>query len=244
VRVFGNVLYSISHMAIQMGGGRDNSMENNVIARCGKGLGADGRGMGWMLERGGSRALWQDLQRIPYRSAVWSNAYPLCAAIPADWNAIPLGGWLRPQNNVFSRNIGFSNETWTSQSDAALTHFREITNNLADVDPCFENEAALNLALRPDSPARTIPGFQPIPFAIIGREGSKTLDIRVEGSGAVTRAPAQPDYFPMQFVTLTAVPAAGWRFAGWRQDVAGAEPVALLCLTSNLACTARFEKAE
>lgn len=242
VRVFGNVLYRISHMAIQMGGGRDNIMENNVIARCGVGLGADGRGMGWMLARGGSRPLWQDLQRLPYRGAVWSNAYPLCAAIPSDWNAVLKNGWLRPQNNVFSRNIGFANGTWTNQSDAAFADFREMADNPAGVDPRFENEAALNLALRPDSPAHAIPGFRPIPFAAIGREGNKTLDIRVEGRGAVSRAPEQPDYFPMQFVTLTAVPAAGWRFAGWRNAASGTEPAATLCLTSNLACTARFER--
>jgi hypothetical protein len=168
VRVFGNVLYRISHMGIQMGGGRDNVMENNVIARCGTGIGADGRGTGWMFERGGSRALWEDLQRQPYRSAAWSAAYPLCAAIPTNWNEIVRDHWLRPQNNVFSRNLGFSNRSWTSQSDRAYADFREVRDNVTDADPHFVDEAAGNLALRPDSPAFGIPGFRPIPFAEIG----------------------------------------------------------------------------
>jgi hypothetical protein len=243
VRVFGNVLYRVSHMGIQMGGGRDNVMENNLIARCGVGLGADGRGTGWMLERGGSLALWQDLQRLPYRGAAWSNAYPLCAAIPADWDTVLKGRWLRPGNNVFSRNIGFANDAWTNQSDGAFADFREMADNPVVADPRFGNEAALDLSLRPDSPARAVPGFEPIPFAAIGREGNKALRVSVRGRGSVTRAPDQHDYNPMQFVTLTAVPAGGWRLAGWRKAASGAGCVVTLCMTNSLEVVAVFEKA-
>jgi hypothetical protein len=38
----------------------------------------------------------------------------------------------------------------------------------ANRDPLFVDEAALNMNLRPDSPALAIPGFKPIPFNRIG----------------------------------------------------------------------------
>jgi hypothetical protein len=46
--------------------------------------------------------------------------------------------------------------------------YREITNNLPDSDPLFVDEGTLDLTLREDSPAYSIPGFNPIPFKQIG----------------------------------------------------------------------------
>ena len=48
--------------------------------------------------------------------------------------------------------------------------YAEMANNLADQDPLFVDEANLDLTLRPESPAFTIPGFQAIPFDQIGIE--------------------------------------------------------------------------
>ncbi len=46
--------------------------------------------------------------------------------------------------------------------------YKEKPNNIKNSNPLFVDEANLNLALRPDSPAFAIPGFQPIPFGQIG----------------------------------------------------------------------------
>jgi hypothetical protein len=242
VQVFGNVLYRISDYGIQMGGGRDNLMENNVIVKCGTGLAADGRGAGWMLDNGGSYNLWSDLQNYPYQGALWSNAYPLCAAIPNNWTAITNGTWLRPEGDVFSRNIGFSNATWTGQSDNAYFYFKEITNNIVNADPLFVDEANLNLALRTNSPAYTIPGFQPISFAKIGLESNLMLTVHVRGGGSVVPAPAQPDYYPMQFAYLAAAPSNNyWYFDSWTGGVTGTASGISVWVTNDLDVTAVFK---
>lgn len=168
VEVFGNLLCRIGDAGVIVGGGRDNRIENNIMVACGTGLGADARGTGWMLKQGGSRKLWEDLQRYPYRGAVWSKAYPECAAIPASWEAVTNGLWLRPRGNVFARNVGFRNGRWISSSDSALEDFAEVADNLEDADPLFTDPGRLDLTLRTDSPARALPGFVPIPGERIG----------------------------------------------------------------------------
>ena len=168
IRVEGNVLYRILDNAIQAGGGRDNVIVNNLMVKCGTGLAADARGIGWMMADSGSSNLWKDLQSLPYRGPVWSNAYPACAAIPADWATFSNAVWMVPRGSVFARNVGFHNRQWTTEVDHAFSYYAQITNNLPDVNPRFVDEAHLDLTLKSNSPALTLPGFVPIPFRQIG----------------------------------------------------------------------------
>ena len=176
IRVEGNVFYKVSGMAIQHGGGRDNILVNNVIARCGLGLGADKRAVDLLPKGkpnntpGDSWNLLEKLQKVGYQDEPWASRYPECAAIPNDWNAIinPGAQWLYPEGCVFSRNVGFDNSSWVNAGQGVLEVYKEYANNLEDVDPLFVDEAQLNLDLQPSSPAFDIPGFEPIPFHDIG----------------------------------------------------------------------------
>lgn len=241
IRIFGNVLYEISDNAIMMGGGRDNIMENNVVARCGTGIAADARGKGWMFDNGGSSNLWSSLQSLPYQNTLWTNAYPLCAAIPSDWPTVKNGLWLYPEDCLFSRNIGFTNSTWMHTGDNAFVHFKEITNNIADNDPLFVDEGSLDLTLKTNSPAFSIPGFQPIPFDKIGLESNKILSVTTQGGGSVQTTPLQSDYYPMQFVCLTAVTPSLWKFDSWSGAVVGTSDTINVWMTNDLAVTAVFQ---
>ncbi|MBI5537217.1 MAG: right-handed parallel beta-helix repeat-containing protein [Deltaproteobacteria bacterium] len=177
--VFGNVLYKITGQAILNGGGRDNILENNILARNGNGLYGDSRGLQYIDNTPGSS--WNLLERltydgIQYQQAPWSTAYPKLAAIPNDWAQVsdPNQQWRYPQGCVFSRNAGFANTNFTVESDYGGTgtfdKYESMVDNLADQDPMFVDEAALNLNLKPGSPVLAIPGFQPIPFDQIGIE--------------------------------------------------------------------------
>jgi len=176
IRVEGNVLYRISGHAIQHGGGRDDLMVNNVIARCGDGLSADKRGIDWLANGspnntpGDSWNLLEKLQQVGYQDEPWASRYPECAAIPNDWNAIidPGAQWLYPEGSVFSRNVGYENNDWIRASAETLAVYAEQIDNLEDVDPKFVDEANLDLSLQPDSPAYDLPGFEEIPFGEIG----------------------------------------------------------------------------
>jgi hypothetical protein len=176
IEVSGNVLYRIQDLAIQHGGGRDDIMVNNVIAKCGKGLGADKRGYDWFVAGNGpshtpgdSWNLLEKLQLVGYQKEPWASRYPECAAIPNDYAAIeaPTAKWLYPEGCVFSRNIGWQNGAWISGTDATA-YYKELKDNVADQDPLFVDEAKLDLTLKPGSPALGIPGFAPIPFGEIG----------------------------------------------------------------------------
>lgn len=70
-----------------------------------------------------------------------------------------------------------------------------------------------------------------------------TLTVNVAGEGTVTVTPDLPAYLPNQVVTLTAVPAAGWSFAGWSGDASGTANPLSLTLTANKTVTATFVQA-
>ena len=174
IRVEGNVIYRVSGHAIQHGGGRDNVMVNNVLARCGDALSADSRGAEWPGSPnnipGDSWNLLEKLQKVGYQNEPWASRYPACAAIPNDWDAIIAPGalWRHPEGCVFSRNVGFANTSWIRASTETLDVYAEMADNLEDVDPKFVDEANLDLSLQPDSPAYDLPGFEEIPFGEIG----------------------------------------------------------------------------
>lgn len=67
------------------------------------------------------------------------------------------------------------------------------------------------------------------------------LTATVVGSGAIAKTPDQPaGYFLGQEVTLTAVPAPGWEFAGWSGDVTGTNSTVTLTITGAMNVTATF----
>ena len=175
--VFGNICYQISHIGIQHNGGRDISMQNNVLVQCGMGLFTDAIGISWWVASGSN--VWANLQALPYRGALWSNAFPQLAAVPTNWAAVVSGNWMAPQGSVFSRNIGTNDSVWIKNNNNATSYFQEVAYNLPDSDPLFVDEAHLDLTLRTNSPAFTIPGFLDIPFRQIGPETDALKELAV-----------------------------------------------------------------
>jgi len=175
VLVTGNVLYRIQNHGLLHGGGRDDAMSNNVIARCGTGLSADARGYTWRPDRGpndvpgDSWNLLEKLRAVGYQDEPWRSRYPACAAIPNDWNTLIATGstWLYPEGSTFVRNLGYANGTFMSQSGGAFDHYAARSDNLEVTESPFVEEAAGDLRLRPGV-TDAIPAFEPIPFEAIG----------------------------------------------------------------------------
>jgi hypothetical protein len=167
ITVFGNTFYEISGRAIMCGGGRDNTIQNNVIAKCGSAHFTDRRGKVWVDKDNRSWNLLDKIERYNYTQPPWSERYPRLAGILDN-------GYERakePEGCVISCNIGWQNDRWLEENCLGACggfDFYTIENNIADADPRFVDEENLNLALRDDSPAYSIPGFQPIPFRNIG----------------------------------------------------------------------------
>jgi len=67
-----------------------------------------------------------------------------------------------------------------------------------------------------------------------------TLDVGVVGSGSVTVNPEADYYLEGASVQLTAVPAAGWNFAGWSGGAGGADNPTTVVMDANKVVTATF----
>jgi hypothetical protein len=166
ITVFGNVFYEISGRAIMCGGGRDNTMENNVIAKCGAAHFTDRRGKVWIDKDSGWRLL-DKIKKYNYTEPPWSTRYPRLAHILDN-------GYEQakePEGCVIRTNLGWQNKRWLQESSLGAAggfKFYVIENNIEDQDPHFVDEQKLNLALRADSPAYSLRSFQPIPFETIG----------------------------------------------------------------------------
>ncbi len=69
----------------------------------------------------------------------------------------------------------------------------------------------------------------------------RQLSISVQGAGEVRLDRQDGLYAHGAAASLTAVPASGWRFAGWSQDLSGSTPSSTLSMTTDRAVLARFD---
>jgi hypothetical protein len=70
--------------------------------------------------------------------------------------------------------------------------------------------------------------------------GNFTITVNKVGQGNVTLTPAKATYACGEAVTVTAVPAANWRFAGWSGDLSGTGLSQQLIVSRNHTITATF----
>ncbi|NLY02596.1 MAG: hypothetical protein GXY83_41485 [Rhodopirellula sp.] len=157
--VYGNVLYRIPR-AVLVGGGRDNTVQNNVIIDCPISIHIDNRAMNWAGYHVGT-TMKGLLDKVPYQAEPWRNRYPLLVDIWEDEPAVPKGNTVRDNLMVSSGPFALASE---------VTRYGTVTDNLflqkspGSVSPAagdfrFEKFAA---------EAAQIPGFQPVPFDQIG----------------------------------------------------------------------------
>lgn len=90
--VTGNLFNNAGQMAIQLGGGRDNSIENNIFVTNDYAIWLDNRwpSYNWSVNR-------KNLQQVPYQSAIWRGKYPKLAE--------PMHNESWPEGNSVQRNI-------------------------------------------------------------------------------------------------------------------------------------------
>ncbi len=166
--VYGNVFYEITGNIFFVNGGRDNSARNNVIAKCGTAVASCRGGKVWINEiPGNSFNLLEKIEAVNYTQPPYSTAYPALANILSE-------GYEQakePKGNFVSQNIGWANSRWSYDycigGCGAFDYFL-FEDNIMNQDPLFVDESSLNLALREDSPAYSIAGFERIPFEWIG----------------------------------------------------------------------------
>jgi hypothetical protein len=158
--VFGNLFYQ-ANRAVQLGGGRDNTIENNIIVDCKLGLPIDARGLGWAKKwfDGTDTTLMDRLKAVNYSQPPYSVRYPELAGILEDEPAVPKG-------NRIVRNISVGGQ-WVTMANGLTDKIIHFEDNLVDSDPHFVDPEAGDFRLKDDSPAYAF-GFKPIPLGEIG----------------------------------------------------------------------------
>lgn len=158
IAVYGNIFYRAGRAAF-IGGGRDNTVENNIFVECNPAVHVDARGLNWMRDHvEGNGTLPTRLAEMPYTQPPWSKRFPQLLSILNDEPGAPKG-------NVVARNISMGGK-WLNLEKAAAPLVKFV-DNLADQDPKFADAAALDFRLREDSPAWQL-GFKKIPVERIG----------------------------------------------------------------------------
>jgi hypothetical protein len=179
--MIGNIFLRVSRAAM-IGGGRDNSIVNNIFIDCVPSLHVDARALGWAashadgwLQEAGEKGT---ISGIPWNKPPYSEKYPQLAGILDDEPKAPKG-------NVISRNIclrGVCDKGagyWNMSIDGKARPYLTMENNTVWViendqpvgtNPLFvdtEHPEKAGFRLHRDSPALQT-GFQPIPFDKIG----------------------------------------------------------------------------
>jgi len=160
-QILGNVFEKVT-MAAFIGGGRDNSIDNNVFYNCDPALHIDARALGWAhyhadewikeaTEKG-------TLGGIAYKEPPYSERFPTLPLIIDDEPKAPKG-------NIIIHNICVGGR-WEDVEEKAKSYLTYSDNHVGD-DPGFVDPANHDFRLKPESPMLK-KGFVQIPTGKIG----------------------------------------------------------------------------
>jgi hypothetical protein len=158
--IHGNIFYQVPAAAF-IGGGRDNTIENNLFIDCNPAIHIDCRALNWAKDTMGQ--LKQQVKDMPYKEEPWKSRFPQLLTYLDDEPATPKG-------NVVARNICVGGR-WDDVEGGARPHVK-FQDNLVTVNPGFvgtptKTPVLKDFRLRKDSPAWKI-GFTRIPIERIG----------------------------------------------------------------------------
>jgi hypothetical protein len=163
VTIFGNVFYKAGRGTL-IGGGRDNTVENNIYVDCEPAVSVDGRGID-------PSPVWHDMVYKQMKTSLaamnphappYRDKYPELLELDkyyAGSNGVP------PEGNKIARNICVGK--WLDFDGNVKPEMVRVKDNLTQGDPRFVAPDKQNFQLKPDSPAFKL-GFQRIPTEKIG----------------------------------------------------------------------------
>lgn len=159
--IYGNVFYKVT-MAAFIGGGRDNTIENNIFVDCNPALHIDARALNWAgyhadewIKEANEKGT---ILGIAFNKPPYSEKYPQLINIIQDEPKAPKG-------NLIARNICVGGK-WDHVEEIARPYLA-FQDNLIDKDVHFLDRDHQDFRLKEDSPAFKI-GFKPIPTEKIG----------------------------------------------------------------------------
>lgn len=180
--VYGNLLINIPGNSLMLGGGRDLIVQNNVVINSGRyALSYDDRARamlynGWFnshVKENGE--MWVNLEKSPYKTEIWQNAFPEMKSFVTDFDKIDETGFVaNPANSIVSKNVFVNLNGKIGYIDDSVTQFSKIENNLTvkitKADKIFTDYFKGDYSLCENSLVyKEIPDFEEIPVNKIGR---------------------------------------------------------------------------
>ena len=177
---YGNLIVGVKKNGLLIGGGRDNRIENNLVAHCGTGIKYDDRGRDAFVGDGWAKAavksyetgsMWKRLRQAPYQSAVWAARYPALARISVDFSRPDDSDFpVNPAGSTVKNNIIIDRDGRLGAIRPDVVRYSEVSQNAVYAT---EEEAGLiagEYVLGEDAPARRdAPGFVDLPLEKMGR---------------------------------------------------------------------------
>jgi hypothetical protein len=153
-----NVFARVS-LAVNIGGGRENVIDNNVFVDCTRAINLDARGLTWAHSyfTGADTTLADRLALVAYDRPPYSDAYPRLPSVLTDGKGLP-------KYNVFTRNVIVGGKGITYADGAEI--YPEVHDNYAG-DPGFISSSTGDYRLRGDSAAWAT-GFEQIRTSEMG----------------------------------------------------------------------------
>lgn len=169
--VYGNIV-SQCGWGIELGGGKNNVVSNNIVVNCHESIGLHSRGIDSFAkpdalkgrESGCFRLLLQKLAL--YRSPLWANRYPTMLA-PLDME--PIDAMNAHGNIVRDNALAGSDRVKVSNAKSVMQTCVVTNNPVFNGDPGFVDLCALDFRLRPDAPVfAQLPDFHAPDFEKMG----------------------------------------------------------------------------
>lgn len=157
--IFGNIFHNVN-VGVNVGGGRDNLIENNIFFGCSRSIHVDARGLTWAKYYfdGSNTVLFDRLAAINYTAPPFSERYPELPALRREMAAVPQG------NRIVKNIVAFSRAPTLIEGAEDVV---ALVNNLVSDAPGFYATDPPDFRLRDDSPAWGA-GFTRIPVERIG----------------------------------------------------------------------------
>ncbi|MBI5705423.1 MAG: right-handed parallel beta-helix repeat-containing protein [Armatimonadetes bacterium] len=143
--VQGNVFYRAGR-GVMIGGGRDNTVRENLFIDCSPAIHVDARGKGWASSYfdGKDNTLFDRLRAMNGTQGLYAERYPPLKTILQDDPAWPKG-------NAIENNIRFGGR-WLDLLDNVKEKDLVLSGNASDGDPGFVNPAKGDYRIRANSP--------------------------------------------------------------------------------------------
>lgn len=161
VTVYGNLFVRAGRSAM-IGGGRDNTIENNIFIDGSPAVHIDSRGKGWAAKYfvdNGEWHIFETLQAANPTQPPYSVRYPQLINLRNDDPALAKG-------NRVLRNISVGGK-WLEMQNDLTDKIVQFEGNTVGGDPGFVDMAKGDYRLKKDSPALKA-GFEPLPYDKMG----------------------------------------------------------------------------